>query len=51
MAETDKPDISSKGSSDPKENTRSRIAMIYVCAFFYSNSYSICNWILKMFQG
>lgn len=34
MAETDKPEISSKGSSDPKENTRSRIAMIYVCAFF-----------------
>lgn len=30
----DKPEIGPKGSSDPKENTRSRIAMIYVIAFF-----------------
>lgn len=34
MTENDKPEVSSKSSSDPKENTRSRIAMIYVCAFF-----------------
>jgi|GEM_PF-1582288 hypothetical protein len=27
-------EISTKGSSDSKENTRSRIALIYVCAFF-----------------
>ena len=33
-AETEKSEINPKGSSDPKENTRSRIAMIYVCAFF-----------------
>ena len=34
MAENDKSEVSSKVSSDPKENTRSWIAMIYVCAFF-----------------
>lgn len=34
MAETEKSEINPKGSSDPKENTRSIIAMIYVCAFF-----------------
>lgn len=34
MAENDKQEVDSKSSSDPKENTRSRIAMIYVCAFF-----------------
>ena len=34
MAENDKQEVDLKGSSDPKENTRSRIAMIYVCAFF-----------------
>lgn len=34
MAENDKQEVDSKGSSDPKENTRSRIAMIYVCAYF-----------------
>ena len=34
MAEADKSEISSKGSSDPKENIRSIIAMIYVVAFF-----------------
>lgn len=34
MAEADKSEISSKSSSDPKENTRSFIAMIYVIAFF-----------------
>lgn len=33
-AETEKSEINPKGSSDPKENTRSIIAMIYVCAFF-----------------
>lgn len=34
MAENDKQEVDSKSSSDPKENTRSRIAMIYVYAFF-----------------
>lgn len=34
MAETEKSEINPKGSSGPKENTRSIIAMIYVCAFF-----------------
>lgn len=34
MAENDKSEVSSKVSSDPKESTRSWIAMIYVCAFF-----------------
>lgn len=29
MAENDKQEVDSKSSSDPKENTRSRIAMIY----------------------
>lgn len=34
MAENDKQEIDSKGSSDPKENTRSTIAKIYVIAYF-----------------
>ena len=34
MAEADKSEINLKGSSDPKENTRSTIAKIYVYAFF-----------------
>lgn len=34
MAENDKQEVDSKSSSDQKENTRSRIAMVYVCAFF-----------------
>lgn len=34
MTEPEKSEINPKGNSDPKENTRSRIAMIYVCAFF-----------------
>lgn len=34
MAENDKQEVDSKGSSDPKENTRSRIALVYVYAFF-----------------
>ena len=36
MAENDNSEIKdkTKGNSDPKENTRSRIAQIYVWAFF-----------------
>ena len=36
MAENDNSEIKgkNKGNSDPKENTRSRIAQIYVWAFF-----------------
>ena len=34
MAEAEKSEINLKGSSDPKENTRSTIAKIYVYAFF-----------------
>ena len=34
IAEAEKSEINLKGSSDPKENTRSTIAKIYVYAFF-----------------
>ena len=34
MTENDKSEISSKDSSDSRESTRSKIALIYVCAFF-----------------
>ena len=34
MAENDKQEVDSKGSSDPKETTRSAIAKIYVIAYF-----------------
>jgi len=34
MKESDKSEISLRGNSDPKESTRSRIAIFYVCAFF-----------------
>lgn len=34
MAENDKQEVDSKGSSDPKETTRSTIAKIYVIAYF-----------------
>lgn len=34
MAENNNPEVNPSGNSDPKENTRSRIAQIYVWAFF-----------------
>lgn len=34
MGDSDKPEVKQTDSSDPKENTRSRIALIYVRAFF-----------------
>ena len=34
MAESNHPEVNPSGNSDPKENTRSRIAQIYVWAFF-----------------
>lgn len=34
MGDSDKPEVKETDSSDPKENTRSRIAQIYVWAFF-----------------
>lgn len=44
MAENDKQEIDSKGSSDPKENTRSTIAKICY-SVFCSRSSCLYNWV------
>lgn len=50
MSETDKSEISSRGSSDPKENTRSVIAKIYVYAFFVVIAFVLIAGFWKGFQ-
>ena len=44
MAENDKQEVDSKSSSDPKENTRSRIAMIYCMCLLWCYCCGIWNW-------
>lgn len=35
MADNNNPEINPSGNSDPKENTRSTIAQLYIWAFFF----------------
>ena len=50
IAEAEKSEINPKGSSDPKENTRSTIAKIYVYAFFGVISIVLIAGFLKGFK-